>query len=118
MSDAALGPTPRSRRAACPAALSESGPDGGAEFPAEFRWKALRALGRFGARAVPALIEALGEDGSPDVRCFAADVLGRMGPDAHDAVPELVRVFRHDVDPVVRRAAAGALAAIEPSRLG
>jgi hypothetical protein len=45
----------------------------------------------FDADAVPVLIELFGED-DPDVRSYAADVLGRLGDAALPAVPALQRL--------------------------
>jgi hypothetical protein len=71
------------------------------------------ALGRIGAPAVPALMEAL-QSSDVQVRVKAADVLGRMGPDANDAVPELIRLL-DDPDERVRKTATRALGRIGPS---
>jgi HEAT repeats len=71
------------------------------------------ALGRIGAPAVPALMQAL-QSSDSDVRARAADVLGRMGSDARDAVPELIRLL-DDPDERIRRIAARALGRIGPS---
>jgi hypothetical protein len=70
------------------------------------------ALGRIGVAAVPSLVQALQ---SPDAaaRRTAAEVLGRMGPDAADAVPQLVPLL-DDPDPAVRKAAARTLGRIGP----
>jgi hypothetical protein len=70
------------------------------------------ALGRIGAAAVPALIDALhGSD--PAVRIKATEVLGRMGADARDAVPHLVKLL-DDPDEAVRKAATRTLGRIGP----
>jgi HEAT repeat protein len=71
------------------------------------------ALGRIGAPAVPALMEAL-QSSDVQVRVKAADVLGRMGPDANDAVPALIRLL-DDPDERVRKTATRALGRIGPS---
>ena len=71
------------------------------------------ALGRIGAPAVPALMQAL-QSADVQVRVKAADVLGRMGPDANDAVPELIRLL-DDPDERVRKTATRALGRIGPS---
>ena len=44
---------------------------------------------------MPALIDALGSK-SEDARAWAADALGRMGPDAKGAVPALARSIRRE----------------------
>jgi hypothetical protein len=70
------------------------------------------ALGRIGPAAVPALIEALRSPEAP-VRRKAAEVLGRMGPDAKQATPELIRLL-DDSDEEVRKAATRTLGRIGP----
>ena len=70
------------------------------------------ALGRIGAAAVPALIEAL-RSSDAAVRLKAVEVLGRMGPDAKDAVPDLVRLLDDPEEPI-RRAATRTLGRIGP----
>jgi hypothetical protein len=70
------------------------------------------ALGRIGAAAVPALIDAL-HDPDPAVRIKATAVLGRMGSDAKDAVPHLVKLL-DDPDESVRKAATRTLGRIGP----
>jgi HEAT repeat protein len=71
------------------------------------------ALGRIGAAAVPALVQALQ---SPDanVRLKAVEVLGRMGAEATDAVPQLIKLL-DDPDPAVRKAAARTLGLVGPA---
>jgi HEAT repeat protein len=71
------------------------------------------ALGRIGAAAVPALIEAL-DNPHPAAREKAVEVLGRMGPDAAEAVPALVRLL-DDPDESVRKATARTLGQIGPA---
>ena len=89
------------------------------ESAGDWRWKARRVLSRFGARAIPALVEALSSGEDPTIRRFAADSLGRLGPDARDASEALRTAAWQDEDPSVREAAAAALDAVEgpsPSR--
>jgi HEAT repeat protein len=74
---------------------------------------AAEALGRIGAAAVPPLIVALRSE-DPTVRLRAAEVLGRMGPEAADAVEELVRLL-NDPDVRVRKAAIRTLGQIGPA---
>lgn len=71
------------------------------------------ALGRIGAAAVPALVQALH---SPDqqVRKKAIEVLGRMGDEAAAAVPDLIPLL-DDADPLIRKSAARTLGQIGPS---
>lgn len=71
------------------------------------------ALGRIGAAAVPALVQALrGTD--LEVRRKAIEVLGRMGDEAAAAVPDLIPLL-DDPDPQIRRATARTLGQIGPS---
>jgi HEAT repeat protein len=56
---------------------------------------AAQALWLIGLRAVPALIEALG-DLDPRVRGCAAGALGKIGPAAAEAVPALIGALRDD----------------------
>lgn len=73
---------------------------------------AMDSLGRIGAPAVPALIEAL--DHSDAIRrAQAAKVLARIGPEARSSVPALVRALE-DNNETVRKAAARALGQIGP----
>ena len=83
----------------------------------DWRWKARRVLSRFGPRAIPALVEALSIGEDPTIRRFAADSLGRLGPEARDAVGALRHAAWHDEDSSVREAAAAALDAVEGSGL-
>jgi HEAT repeat protein len=71
------------------------------------------ALARIGPAAVPALLEAL-HSPDPEVRAKAANVLGRMGPDARDSVPELIRLL-DDPDERVRKTVIRALGRIGPA---
>jgi hypothetical protein len=70
------------------------------------------ALGRIGAPAVPALMDAL-RSAEPNVRKKAVEVLGRMGEDAAPAVPALTALL-DDPDLGVRKAAARTLGQIGP----
>jgi HEAT repeat protein len=70
------------------------------------------ALGRIGAPAVPALMDAL-RSADPIVRKKAVEVLGRMGEDAAPAVPALTALL-DDPDFGVRKAAARTLGQIGP----
>ncbi len=65
-----------------------------------------------GAAAVPGLVSML-EDENINIRGWAAELLGAIGPDAGDAVPALVDVIASDPDADVRAAAEDALDAIE-----
>jgi HEAT repeat protein len=85
------------------------------ESPDDWRWKARRVLSRFGPRAIPALVEALSGGEDPTIRRFAADSLGRLGPEARDAAEALRQAAWHDDDLSVREAAAAALDAVEGS---
>ncbi|MDP6446655.1 MAG: HEAT repeat domain-containing protein, partial [Pirellulaceae bacterium] len=49
-----------------------------------------------------------------EVRAQAADVLGRIGPDANEAIPELIILLDDESGPV-RRSAARALGQIGPA---
>jgi HEAT repeat protein len=85
----------------------------------DWRWKVRRVLSRFGARGVPALVDALSAGEDPTIRHFAADSLGRLGSEALEASEALRRAALHDEDPSVRETAAVALDAVEgkgPSR--
>ncbi|HEY2414199.1 MAG TPA: HEAT repeat domain-containing protein [Pirellulaceae bacterium] len=70
------------------------------------------ALGRIGAPAVPALMDAL-RSADPNVRKKAIEVLGRMGEDAAPTVPALTALL-DDPDFGVRKAAARTLGQIGP----
>jgi len=71
------------------------------------------ALGRIGAAAVPALVQALH---SPDLdtRRKAIEVLGRMGDEAAAAVPDLIPLL-DDPDPQIRKSTARTIGQIGPS---
>lgn len=64
-----------------------------------------------GSSAVPALAAALGH-ARPEVRRWAALVLGRLGGEARRAIPELTTALE-DADPGVREAAREALRMID-----
>jgi HEAT repeat protein len=83
----------------------------------DWRWKARRVLSRFGTRTVPALVEALGSGDDPSIRRFAAESLGRLGPEARGAVDALRHSAGHDPNASVRAAAAAALDALDEGRL-
>ena len=87
------------------------------ESSEDWRWKARRALSRFGPRAIPALVEALGMGEDATIRRFAADSLALLGADARSASEALRHAAWHDEDPSVREAAAAALDAVEEPRL-
>jgi HEAT repeat protein len=67
-------------------------------------------LARMGAPAVPALIDAMGSDGTA-LRQSAAAAVGEIGPPAAAATAALIKAL-HDADPGVRVAAARALGAV------
>jgi HEAT repeat protein len=71
-----------------------------------------RLLIRLGGEAVPALVEALSDEGV-DVRRKAARTLGEIGPESVEAVPALIHVLA-DEDEDVRLWAAYALGRIGP----
>jgi HEAT repeat protein len=83
------------------------------EVPVDWRWRARRALSRFGPRAIPALVEALSAGEDATIRGFAAESLARLGPEARGASEALRHAARHDADPSVRQAAAAALDAVD-----
>ena len=86
------------------------------ESTEDWRWKARRALSRFGPRAIPALVEALSMGDDATIRRFAADSLALLGADARGASEALRHAAWHDADPSVREAAAVALDAVEEPR--
>lgn len=69
------------------------------------------ALVRLGVEAVPLLVESL-KSSRPEVREWAAAVLGQIGPEAEDALRALSE-SQADNDPRVRSAVARAIAAID-----
>ncbi len=78
----------------------------------EVRWRAEFALGRAGAGAVPALVEAL-KDKDVEQRRHAAYVLGPLGKKARAAAPALVRALQ-DADAGVRVWASKSLGDVDP----
>jgi len=98
-------------------ALGKIGPEAKEAVPAltealkdlDFKWDAVKALGKIGAPAVPALAEAL-KDPDSGVRISATDALGRIGA---PAVPALTEALK-DPDVIVRDYAAEALGKIGP----
>ena len=79
----------------------------------DWHWKARRVLSRFGARTIPALVEALSCGDDAAIRVFAAESLGLLGPEAREASDALRQAAAHDDDPSVRAAAGAALVAVE-----
>jgi len=75
--------------------------------------EATRAIVATGAPAVPTLVAVL-TDESPELRAWAADTLGQMGPDAMDSIDALF-VATEDEDANVRQSAHRALERIEES---
>ncbi len=75
--------------------------------------EAARAIVATGAPAVPTLVAVLSDE-SPELRAWAADTLGQMGPDAMDSIDALF-VATEDDDTNVRQAAHRALEKIEES---
>ena len=84
----------------------------GPESLDDWRWKARRVLSRFGARTIPALVEAVCSGDDTAIRRFAAESLARLGPEARGASEALRHAAWHDEDPTVRAAAAAALDAV------
>ncbi|MDP7018752.1 MAG: HEAT repeat domain-containing protein [Pirellulaceae bacterium] len=79
----------------------------------DLRETVVDALSRIGAPAVPELRNRLTSNDA-EVRAQAADVLGRIGPDANEAIPELIILLDDESGPV-RRSAARALGQIGPA---
>jgi HEAT repeat protein len=77
------------------------------------RLYALRTLGTFGRRSLPALTAGL-SDPVAVVRGWAIEALEEIGPDAAPAVPALARILVRDPEKHVRDSAAKALARIAP----
>lgn len=71
------------------------------------------AITRIGQAATPDLIRSLDDDDAR-TRRIAAELLGRIGPDAQEAVPALIASLE-DESPIVRKAAAKALGEIGPA---
>jgi HEAT repeat protein len=80
------------------------------------RRDACTALSRFGAKAVPVLIDAL-SDNRRDVRRLAASCLGDMGYDAWEALPYLY-ISKNDTERWVRSAADSAIEQIQTNNHG
>lgn len=90
--------------------LGEETPDSGPRFFVDNLHRfAAEALTKIGARAVPALIEALEKSPDPKVRQGAALALRDFGRDAKGAIPALAGALR-DADETVRVLALEALA--------
>lgn len=73
------------------------------------------AIVKQGVKAVPALIEGLGD---PDkyIRAEAATILGEIGPDAKEAVPKLVKCMKSEEKfSIEQSCAAEALGKIGPT---
>ncbi len=78
------------------------------------RYGSARLLGRVRATgAVAALCEALAHDPEALVRGFAAEALGKIGPEARAAVPALLAMVKHRDTVNHRSMAVTALAAID-----
>src|SRR5215204_4317297 len=61
--------------------------------------------------SVPSLVTTLKEDKDPNMRYWAAESLGKFGPEAQSAVPDLIAALK-DESKMVRMGAAYALGAI------
>ena len=61
--------------------------------------------------SVPSLVTTLKEDKDPNMRYWAADSLGKFGPEARSAVPDLIAALK-DESKMVRMGAAYALGGI------
>jgi HEAT repeat protein len=61
--------------------------------------------------SVPSLVKTLKEDKDPNMRYWAAESLGKFGPEAQSAVPDLVAALK-DESKIVRTGAAYALGEI------
>jgi FOG: HEAT repeat len=97
-----LGPV-FTRMAACTHYLHEAFPEA-FRNDTDLKWRLVEAFGAAGAPAVPALIQALGDD-DWGVRRASAEALVKIGT---PAVPALIQALG-DSDSAVRRAAAEAL---------
>lgn len=69
------------------------------------------AMARFGADAVPDLVEAM-KDPDPNVQWAAVDTLDTIGPAAKKAIPALVQAAATNPTPKVRKGAVTALVTI------
>jgi len=79
--------------------------------PAHDPWaraRTVNVLGRVGRRAVPGLVAALTHEDA-ETRAFAAEALGRIGPEAQPAASALAAMAKDDPDESVRSAAEAAL---------
>src|SRR5262245_11002688 len=61
--------------------------------------------------SVPSLVTTLKEDKDPNMRYWAAESLGKFGPEARSAVPDLITALK-DENKMVRMGAAYALGSI------
>ena len=80
-----------------------------ADESALVRTGASRALGGFGARVAPALLEALANDPREGIRAGVAPILGNYVGDDDAVTPALAEALGNDQDPGVRTAAARGL---------
>ena len=78
---------------------------GGRRYRDQVRLRVVTALTRIGPAAVPQLIDALGDDSS-SIRSGAANVLGNMGPAAHEAVPRLFALLADEENHIGETAGA------------
>jgi len=76
----------------------------------------ISGMGPAAAPAVPALIEALGDD-APAVRFPVTVALGEIGPAAKDAVPRLMQMMEEEINDEVAAAARRAVRRIQPEAL-
>ncbi len=76
-----------------------------------------QALNEGGKSAIPVLAEVLQKDDNAEARWKAADLLGRLGPDARQAPAALSSLSSalKDANPQVRAVAATALASVGPA---
>ena len=75
------------------------------------RSNAVASINKAGSAAVDVLRELLTTHAEPDVRLTAAELLGKMGPEAHAASDDLIAATT-DSDPHVRALAAVAIPAV------
>jgi len=80
----------------------------------DVRQEVLVALGQCGKPAVGPLVESL-KDLDSTILIYAAESLGRIGPEAKEAVPALLPLLKDDEEEV-RKVAASALKKIDPTR--
>jgi len=76
----------------------------------------ISGMGPAAAAAVPALIEALGDD-APAVRFPVTVALGEIGPAAKDAVPRLMQMMEEEINDEIASAARRAVRRIQPEAL-